>query len=294
VKVVRAAAILLLILALGVAHGAVAKDCSPAWIAKTRQEFQRLYRAGDFAGAQSAIELLSRECPLDKAVDPVLAAEVANDDALVAHRNGDDSACLQALFDYMPISRFPNAEFAKLPPKLQSAVRFNFNLCRPYCASAPLMDASCETIRAAEQANAMINGDFAERPCAFETGGSPTLALPGGGCLAVFAPAEAASADREQDDPERICPVVQIARQQDGKLTLRSLAVPKQSILRRVRLCCAAIDLAIDGKGRIELTPSENPPEDCVFGHRTNVQQDILELQRDRLVLKERLDKGAD
>ena len=60
-------------------------------------------------------------------------------------------------------------------------------------------------------------------------------------------------------------------------------------MLRSIDVCCTAIDLAINAGGQIELTPSENPPENCLSGHRWDVQQDILVLRSGKLSLIHRL-----
>ena len=46
--------------------------------------------------------------------------------------------------------------------------------------------------------------------------------------------------------------------------------------------------------GRIEVTPAENPPEDCLSGHRSRAMQDLMELRGDTLILRHRLDAGDD
>jgi hypothetical protein len=182
----------------------------------------------------------------------------------------------------------------RLPAKLQSAIRFNFKLCEPYCSSR-YNDAPCEGMNIQRQLDDMLAGDFAEKRCPFDTGGSPTVALPDGACLAVFPPPLGRAEDEEDEkEPENVCPQIALARWQDGRPVTEKLAVPPRSMLRRPVVCCVPIDLAIDAQGRIEVTPSDNPPEDCHSGHRAAVQQDILRLQQERLVLEHGLDPDSD
>lgn len=272
---------------------AAAQDCSPVGIAKARGEFKQAYDKKDFDGADSIMTSLWNDCVVDHDIDPVLRARLNNDTAILAHRRGDDDACLQALLDYIP----PGPELAKLPADLQQAIRFNYGLCRPYCDRHFGPSASCESLRASKQLEKVVDGHFAEKPCPFDTGGSPTVALPDGRCLTVFAAtpwhyAEGDEGNLDHQDPETVCPRIDLARMTDGKLNLTALAVPKQSLLRSLDVCCRAIGLAINTSGQVELTPAENPPENCLSGHRWNAQQDILVLQGDGLRLIHRLDFG--
>ena len=270
-------------------------DCSPGGIARTRQEFQRAYTAKDYGRASALIDTFWNNCvvPLDKEIDPVLAAAISNDAALANHHTGDDSGCLQWLIDYLPMPRHGNPKLDRLPERLRAAIRHNLQLCASYCATAPAMDASCASINAAAELDAMIIGNFVEKPCPFETGGSPTLAVPGG-CLALFAPAplsrEEATRDVAERDPELVCPRVALVRQGGGAVVVEPVAVAAHSILRRLGVCCSAINLASDSEGRIEATPAENPPSDCISGHRSSAKQDILELRGRALRLRHRLD----
>jgi hypothetical protein len=280
-------------LLIGEAPTAVAaQDCSAAGIARTRSEFKQAYDKNDFDRADAIMTSLWNDCVVDKDVDPVLMARLNNDTAILAHRRGDDDACLQALMDYIPPPTTP--KLAKLPPDLQRAISFNYRLCLPYCDRAG-PSAACEGIRASTELEKLVKGGFAGKPCPFDTGGSPTVALPNGACLTVFAAAPWHYAadddgDIEHQDPDKVCPSVGLARMENGKLALTQLAVPKQSMWRSIGLCCAAIDLAINARGQIELTPSENPPEHCLSGHRWSVVQDIFVLQGGKLNLIHRLD----
>ncbi|HEY1798757.1 MAG TPA: hypothetical protein VGG57_21780 [Stellaceae bacterium] len=284
----------LVALALAIAAAGAARadeDCSAATVARTRGAFQQAYDLKDFTVASRILEPLWARCTTQKGVPAVIVAALNSDYAVLAHRQGDDEACLQALLDYMPVTRTPAPELARLPPELQRAIRFNFAQCRKYCEGAPLTDPSCDSIRISLQAQQTVSGRFAEKPCTFDTGGSPTLALPGGACIAVFAPApwhyaEGEEQDPAQQDPEKACPRFTLARRAaDGKVSLSPLAVPEKSFTRDVGLCCAALDLAIGPDGRIEMTPSDNPPEHCLSGHRADILQDLFRLKGDALVL---------
>jgi hypothetical protein len=235
---------------------AAAQDCSPAGIAQTRREFKQAYDKKDFDGADALMTALWNECVIDpttsrsKDIDPVLRARLNNDSALLAHRRGDDDSCLQALMDYIPPTKRSSPELAKLPPDLQRAIRFNYGLCRPYCDRYGGPSASCESIRATTQLEKMVGSGFAERPCPFDTGGSPTVALPGGLCLTVFAAApwhyeKDDDGDLEHQDPDKVCPRVALARMENGRLAVRprwrcqsrvccgrSMCVARRSILR--------------------------------------------------------------
>ena len=271
-------------------------DCSPTGVAKTRQAFQRAYIAKDYAGASTLIDTFWNDCVVhsDKEIDPVLAAAISNDAALANHHAGDDSSCLQWLLDYLPMPRHGNPKIGRLPARLRAAIKHNLDLCSPYCANALGMDASCASISAIAELDAMIIGGFVEKPCPFVTGGSPTLAVPGGRCLALFAPAPLSREEAERDvterDPELVCPRVALARQSGGALVVDVVSVPARSILRRRGVCCSAINLASDGAGHIEVTPAENPPSDCISGRRSSAKQDILELRGQALTLRHRLD----
>jgi len=279
------------VLIAGVLPAAAAQDCSPAGVAKTRGEFKQAYDKKDFDGADAIMTPLWNDCVVDKDIDPVLRAWLSTDTAILAHRRGDDDACLQALLEYIP----PSAELDTLPANLQQAIRFNYGLCRPYCDRYGGPSASCESLRASAEREKLVDGHFAEKPCPFETGGSPTVALPDGRCLTVFAAApwhyaQGDEGNLDHQDSETVCPRLDLARMAGGKLALTPLAVPKQSMLRSLDVCCNAINLAINTRGQIELTPSENPPENCLIGHRWNAEQDIFVLLGDRFRLIHRLD----
>jgi hypothetical protein len=280
-----------------IAPAAAARDCSPAGIARTRAEFKQAYDKKDFNGADAIMTSLWNECVIDQDIDPVLVARLDNDTAILAHRRGDDDACLQALLTYIPPTKRSSPEFARLPPDLQRAIRFNYGLCRPYCDHYGGPSASCESLMASAELEKIVEGGFAEKPCPFDTGGSPTVALPNGTCLTVFAAAPwHYEKDNDQDpthqDPDKVCPRVSLVRMDNGKLALTPLAVPMKSMLRSLDACCSAINLAINASGQIELTPSEYPPENCLSGHRWNVLQDIFVVQDGRLSLTHRLAYG--
>jgi hypothetical protein len=275
---------------------AAAADCSAGGIGEARQQFRQAYAAQDFGGAEDILNSLRNDCITEKNVDPVLAAEIASDYAIAAHRSGDDDVCIDALARYSPWQGPPTAAMAKLPERLRRGIMFNYRLCESWCAGVDhYTDAACVSLRVQQGLDKMLPGDFAEKPCPFESGGSPTLALPDGACLAVFAPPNGrAQSEDDEKDPASVCPQVARVQERNGSVVADTLDVPAKSMLRRPVLCCVPIDLAIDHGGRIEVTPSDNPPEDCHSGHRAAPQQDILRLRNARLVLEHRLDADDD
>ena len=292
--------LLLLALAAAIAPPAAAdQDCTAAGIAATRKAFQAAYDAKSYDEAESIIDPLWRECIDGKEVGRELAASVTNDFALVAHRTGDDEACLGLLADYAPARTRNNDAMATLPPRLQQAIRFNFKQCRAYCLDNPL-DAMCEGIRVDEQLDQLVIGDFREAPCPFDAGGSPSLALPSPAgtvaCLALLPPlADPFSFDdAEQADPAQVCPRAVIASKAGNAISTAAVALPSSSLLQNVHLCCGELTLAIDASGRIEVAPPDNPPEDCLTGHRTDVLQDLFVLHGTDLALTHRLSQGQE
>lgn len=282
--------IAIMVLIAAVLPASAAQDCSPAGIAKARGAFKQAYDRKDYDGADAIMTPLWNDCVVDKDIDPALRAWLSTDTAILAHRRGDDEGCLQALLDYIP----PGPQLAKLPANLQQAIRFNYGLCKPYCDHYGGPSASCESLRASAELEKLVDGHFAEKPCPFETGGSPTVALADGRCLTVFAAApwhyaKGDEGELDHQDPDKVCPRLDLARMADGKMKLTPVEVPKQSLLRSLDVCCNAINLAIDPSGQIEITPSENPPANCLSGHRWSAEQDIFVLQDDRLRLTHRL-----
>jgi hypothetical protein len=275
------------------------QDCTAAGIAAARRAFQAAYDAKSYDEAEAIIDPLWRECIDGKAVGRELAASVTNDFALVAHRTGDDEACLGLLADYAPARSRGNDAMAALSPRLQQAIRFNFKQCGTYCLDNPL-DAMCEDIRVDEQTNRLVVGDFREAPCPFDAGGSPSLALPSTAgtvaCLALLPPlADPFSfEDAEQADPAQVCPRAVLARKAGDAISTAAVALPRASFLQNVGQCCGELKLAIDGTGRIEVMPTDNPPEDCLSGHRTDVLQDLFLLRGTELALTHRLSEGQE
>jgi hypothetical protein len=296
----RTASLCLLALALAAAPPAAAdQDCTAAGIAASRRAFQAAYDAKSYDEAESIIDPLWRECIAGKGVARELAASVTNDFALVAHRTGDDEMCLGLLADYAPARTRNNDAMAGLSPRLQQAIRFNFKQCRAYCLDNPLA-ATCEAIRVEGQRDHLVVGDFREAPCPFDAGGSPSLALPGAAetaaCLAFLPPLADPFGfeDPEKADPAQVCPRAILARKAGNAVVTDAVALPRSSFLQNVRLCCGGLKLAIDGSGRIEVTPSDNPPEDCLTGHRTDVLQDFFAVHGTELVLTHRLPEAME
>src|SRR5262245_29102946 len=242
-----------------------------AGIAAARKAFQVAYDAKSYEEAESILDPLWRECIQGKPVGRELAASITNDYALVAHRTGDDELCLGLLEDYAPARTRNNDAMSPLPRRLQQAIRFNFNQCRAYCVENPL-DAMCEGIRVDEQLDQLIVGDFREAPCPFDAGGSPSLALPGAAetCLAFLPPLADPFKFENPDkaDPAQVCPRAVLARKAGNAVTTDAVTLPSSSFLQRPGLCCGDMKLAVERSGRIEVTPTDNPPEDCLSGHR--------------------------
>lgn len=268
-----------------------ASDCSGAAVAKARAAFADAYRRKDWWAAQEAIEPVWRGCFAQDQGPPVLRAEVSNDYALLLHHSSDDRDCLEILLAYGPGRSRPTAEMAALPERLQKAIRFNYGLCKVFCDEGDAYtDAVCAWMRTENQYDRMADPSaFKAAPCPFAAP-EGAVALPGKGparCLALTAPKtpyDYASVDEHAADD--ICPGVELLTP-DGRRT--ALAVPGRSLLRSKRFCCGEHRLAVDRAGRIEVTTPENPPEDCIFGHREYVVQDVLRLDGGRLRLLSRL-----
>ena len=169
-------------------------------------------------------------------------------------------------------------------------MRFNWQQCLAGCSGASVLDAVCVSLSANEQSERLVPG-FRHVACPFWKGRS-AVALPDGSCLALLASRkrfEVPTAD--QENPHDICPIpARITL--DGRRTIsRELQTPDGSLLLSPEHCCDTIDLAIDASGRIAAVPHENPPEGCLFGHRTSVMQDIFRLNGDSLRLVKQLAK---
>ncbi|MDB5431982.1 MAG: hypothetical protein JWP35_3098 [Caulobacter sp.] len=263
-------------------------DCSTGAIARQRAAFTKAYAAKDYAGALNAVDPLWRTCFADQRRDGVLTAQVENDFALALHHTGSDGECMGMLMTYSPGRARPTPEMLALPPALQKAIRYNFGLCKPFCDpdKGNYPDASCAWMRAEEQFDAMVESDFKARPCGFKAP-KGAVALPGGSCLAVT-PAKVAFdiSTVDEHSPDEICPGLALYSP-GGKQS--ALSVPRHSLLRARQFCCIDPKLAVDSGGRIEITPEENPPEDCLYGHRETVLQDVMRLDGRALVLLHRL-----
>lgn len=270
--------------------GEAAPDCTPAAVTAKRAAFQTAYDARDYEVARGHISALWEGCFADHGPS-VTRAEVESDYAVTLHHLGDDAGCLEMLEGYSPeLIRRPAAEMKALPPGLQKALRTNFGLCKVFCDEAEnYTDAACAWLRADMQFDDFVAGDFRPRPCPFAAP-EGAVALPGKGparCLALTpAPIAFSLSIADEHDASEICPGVALLTK---GAKARALAVPDKSLLRSKRFCCAEPKLAVDGLGRIEVTPAENPPEDCLFGHREFVLQDVMVVRQGRLVLTNRL-----
>jgi hypothetical protein len=295
-RAVMLAVVILLVLTpfgIGGRHAATAAEprdprCAAGPVSEARASFRAAYAAGKFGDAASALEAIWVECGLPHKLAPEMAGAIANDRALALHRAGNDHDCLDALQEYWPNNRSPTRAFARLSPGLRQAIKFNWRLCLPGCSGAPGFDAVCESLAANEQSERVVQG-FRHIACPFWKGQS-AIALPDGTCLAVLASRkhfESSTAD--QEDPHNICPIPARVTRNGGRTIVRELRTPDRSFLLSLEHCCDSIDLTIDVSGRIAAEPHENPPEGCIFGHRTSVMQDIFRLEGDKLHLVKQL-----
>lgn len=272
----------------GAAPGGGDPRCTAPAVAAARTAFRTAYAAGDFDGAAAALETTRTTCVQTlHALAPELAGEITNDLALADHRAGEDKDCLAVLEDYSPADRRPTRDFARLSPALRKAMQFNWKLCHPGCEGV-YNDATCDSLRANEEAEGLVEG-FRHRPCPLKAGAS-AVALPDGSCL-VLLPAKKPFAieTADQEDPRDICPLPARLARVGGRTVATPLRTPDGSFLISLEHCCDEIDLSVDAGGRVAAEPHENPPEGCLFGHRTSVMQDIFRLQNGRLVMVRQL-----
>lgn len=137
----------------------------------------------------------------------------------------------------------------------------------------------------ADESSKRLAPGFRHIPCPWRKGRS-AVALPDGSCLALApSPKPFAYATADRDDPRDICPVPTRLRRRGGRTVAETLRTPGHSFLLSPEHCCDEIDLAVDPSGRISAEPRDNPPEGCLFGHRTGAMQDIFRLDRGRLRL---------
>ncbi|MBS0642703.1 MAG: hypothetical protein JSS43_22795 [Proteobacteria bacterium] len=259
-------------------------------MAAARGAFKSAYDAGRFADAGAMLREVMNACggPSGGLSTATLGA-IANDLALALHRAGDDRACLDVLLDYDLAQSTPGARLAALPPALQRAMRFNWNLCVPACAGGPsAFDATCASVAAATQTAKMVGG-FREAACPLAKD-TTAVALPDGSCLALLPSRKPFDYATAQEESARdICPIPALISRRDGQTRTTKLETPARSFLLSPEHCCAPVRLGVDASGRIAATPDDNPPEGCLFGHRTAVMQDIFQLEGGRLRLVRQL-----
>jgi hypothetical protein len=262
--------------------------CGPSNISAARAEFHTDYAAGRFEDADKVLGQTWARCVRGHHwLDPQTAGEISSDLALAAHRAGDDSECLDALMDYWPAARAPDPSFSRLSPTLRAAMKFNWSRCRPTCVGQS-NDAVCQSIEAIEQGDKRVPG-FRHIPCPM-TPGNSAVALPDGACLVLLPAAKPFDPQTvDEHDPRDSCPTPALRVRRGGEVVTTPLRSPHGSLLVSPEFCCTPIDLTVDGAGRIAAEPDDNPPEGCLFGHRTAVMQDILKLERGRLVLVKQL-----
>ena len=271
----------------GPALAAGDRRCEPDAVAVARKTFKTAYDAGQFGDAAATLQALLAACGADgrTALPPATQGAVANDLALAQHRAGDDRGCLETLLDYTPDASPPGPSLSALSPALQRAMQFNWKLCLAACDGAPsAYDAVCASVRA-ERETARMTGGFKPVACKLVPDRA-AIGLPDGTCMTMLPshkPFDTTTADA--DDPREICPIPALIARRNGSVTTTPLDTPPRSFLRSPEHCCDTIRLGVDGSGRIAAEPDDNPPEGCLFGHRTAVMQDIFRVQGGRLRL---------
>jgi hypothetical protein len=266
-------------------------DCSAARVAPARAAFKTAYAAGKYEEAVAALDGLWIDCIANQnALAPQTAGEIVSDFAIASHHAGDDDTCLEALEQYWPADKNPTAAFRRLSPTLQRAMRVNWNLCAPYCATASMMDAPCRSLEINEDEEKLVPG-FHARPCPFRPGRA-AVALSDGTCLAILSP-------RKTYDPSTvdeaklsdICPRPAVISRVQGRTVVTELKAPAKSFLNSVEFCCHPVELGVDAQGRIDAQPGKDADEGCVNGHYPGTMQDIFRLERGRLVMVGQLEE---
>ena len=262
--------------------------CDVARVAQTRAAFRTAYAAGDFTTAATALRSIWSDCGMSHHLSAETEGAIANDLALALHRADNDFDCLDVLEEYWPASNAPTAAFTRLPAGTRRAMKFNWGLCSAECPKAAGVSALCDTLATTERYRDHVEG-FHQRPCSFATG-MASVALPGGACLTLLPPREPFdSSTADQRHLGDICPIPALVTRNGDKTTTTTLQAPPRSFLLSLEHCCQPIDLAIDANGEISAEPHENPPEGCLFGHRTPVMQDIFRLRNGKISLVHQL-----
>lgn len=202
--------------------------------------------------------------------------------ALALHEEGEDLACLDALSDW-DAGRRRGGRIEAVEPKLRAAMRALNGACAKACLDEPGHPA-CLWAAAERQIDRMLPG-FAAAPCPLPVEG-PSVDLGSGRCLALTPSPETFDVPTAVEvDPARICPGLSLV----GPEGTQKIEPPHRSILRTPQFCCVDLRLNRAPNGDIEAVPAENPPEDCLSGHRYTVLQDVLRLRNGRLRLVRRL-----
>ena len=263
--------------------------CDAQLVTAARAAFKAAYAAGKFDDAANALGPVYTDCVIPhRDLTPEMAGAITNDLVLALHRAGKDHECLEVLETYWPDNRAPTPEFARLSAGLRRAMKFNWHLCRPGCHGTPDYDAVCQSIATQEEAEQLVPG-FRHVACPFVKG-QTAVALADGSCVALLAPRKSFEIPTaEQEDPHDICPTPAHITRKGGRTIIVPLQTPAHSFLLSLEHCCDKIDLAIDLFGQISAEPHDNPPEGCLFGHRTAVMQDIFRLEGGKFSLIKQL-----
>jgi hypothetical protein len=282
----------LALLLLVAAPAAADTDCSQNEVNAARKQFRGLYDNKDYAKARDILQPFASDCFRD---DPrgLLAGLVLSDLAIAAHNAGDDETCMSALRSYAPDSADYRQRLSELPETLRRAIWFNLTVCTGGCN---IVDAECQSIRSALAVQKLDKGgDFSPTACPFPARkGAVALRSTARQCLTILPPERKLKwGDYPQADPRAVCPRLGLLQSEGGIVRKNEIALPKDSWLRDLEICCAKPTLTIAPDGRIRLVPEENPPEGCVTGHRTYVVEEIYTFGRGKLKLIHKVREGV-
>jgi hypothetical protein len=221
-----------------------------------------------------------------------LAAATLSDLAIAAFHAGDGEGCAEALAPYGPDDKGSPQRLEALPAGLRQVVLFNLRLCTSGC---PMVAPTCQSIAAALALQKPGKGNFTARACPFPVGDDAVgLLQDRNACLTVL-PSRAGIpwGERAAADPKAVCPRLALARKAAGAVRTTEIALPQDSWLGDLEICCVKPVIGVAPDGSFAIEPEDNPPEGCLTGHRTFVVEEIYTLDRDRLRLKHKLREGC-